>query len=397
MRKILIIIMLINFSFIGITYAQYKVFTWENFEKGVFPDTLVRKNNANEQNVQIIDYRLHPDAAIIQSGIAKSECGNYGIKMSTENLDRLDILIVGGSVEHDRTTLGISGKAIVQADIYLPADLTTIHFSSVAAIGREVKEEGTNPGNYRLGVTPEGKIFFSYYNGRISDKTIIRHDDNIANYNLKLPGWHRFQMVFSGQDKIYLYIDGKQPAFSPIIEPSLKYIYMGLMMAVNANNTRTTIVDNLSIQTSMDENASLPDSPWVESWNTNISNIGNISNIQGQVSGGIQWFKNVDDACAFNKDKNLPYLLWFYFPTSKQYQRLEQLLAQDTNASQVFNKFCNIKLDVNQLAAGSLAQKYCVYRFPSILIFDINGNDKKRIVFKEDTSWEDFVKELNIP
>ena len=84
---ILFFIVFLLFAFPHDLPAQFKVYSWNNFEKGAFPQDLKRTNDATDNNVQVMNYRSPGMPGGIREGIAESECGGFGLQFQTGKTD----------------------------------------------------------------------------------------------------------------------------------------------------------------------------------------------------------------------------------------------------------------------------------------------------------------------
>ena len=156
--------------------AQYQLFTWENFENGVFPETLGKHSNANNSNVTILNYSAQNKYPGISEGIARTECGKMGLFFQSNKIERF-LTVVSKNIL-DRKTLGSEGKAIIQADFYIPADFSNMPGLALVAAEINPKSRKRISAFYRLGILNRNTLYFSYLNNETSDSPKIYNPEN---------------------------------------------------------------------------------------------------------------------------------------------------------------------------------------------------------------------------
>ena len=147
--RIVVTFTLFFISLSGFLRAQYHVYSWNNFEKGSFPQDLIRTHDATSMNVVVIDYSSIGSLPGAWDEIAKRECGQYGVKFHTIASEQF--LKAVNPATLDRKNLGNKGKALYQADFYLPAQNTEIPYSmAVLAVLPPTDDQGGLFSFYRL-------------------------------------------------------------------------------------------------------------------------------------------------------------------------------------------------------------------------------------------------------
>lgn len=391
-RWVFVLYILLFFSIAGISQAQFQVYTWEDFEKGLFPENLKRSHDAREKNVNIFDYTALSALPGILEIPAKTECGRFGLKFETIGGD--EFLKVVSNVTLDRKSLGASGKSLYQADIYLPQD--TASFPYTVAILAELSDPA-NPeiySFYRLGVVKGERVFFSYTHKTY--EPIIYLQTFFTDLKLKIPGWHRFQIIFEGQENIICSIDGRPTPFSPIKESTLDKLHAGIMCSSSsemASPKGSCYVDNLSIQWTA-ENLALPDSPWTYSMAPEAKTefINPLSPIM--VQSQLNWLSSPEDAWQESVTKKQPLLALFYAPRVKAYQNLEQLINGNTSAQNLLKQFILLRIDVNQLRGGTLAQQFGVNKVPCLMVIAPDQNVKTKEYYRTESDWTAIAQNL---
>jgi hypothetical protein len=380
--------------------AQYKTLAWENFEYGVFPESMEKIGGSIEDAISVMRYSQLQDYEAIISGAARTECGQGCLVFKVQPLARY--LRVISKNKLDRKAMGERSLAIVQADFY-------IRKLSEPMVGMAVLATEINPASpklinrlYRLGVNNKGEIYFSFYDGtdpQIQQKAEDYPREDMSRYRLKIPGWHRFRMVFKSQGKIHCYVDGAETSFSPVTETSLQTLQMGIMIASSSNTAvDTCITDNLSIQVS-EEDIPLPLSPWKENYSPSTNNPLSVDISQQSQSqpGDLPWFTTVEEALQFNSKKGLPYLVLFYSPLARANTELNMIISSNLATRDYFRQFVLVSIDVNQLGGGSLAQKMSVFKFPCFIMINFSGQETSRAIFTSGMTWPEVYQQLNNP
>lgn len=386
--------------------AQYKVFGWENLESGSLPSSLKMRYNANLSNVRVAAYSA-PDAPPgLLGGRATSECGQYGLRFDATPEARM--LAVANDLTLDRRGLGDSGRALYQADFYLTGQPEKGVNIAVLAVAKPQEGESASSADwrtYRAGILDGNKVYYSYADGtKVKGKPVDYQSVSLSSMNVKVPGWHRFQLIFEGQDKIICAVDGKPTAFSPKIEPTLVQLQAGIMVTVPPEKSWTFYADNLSIQYTK-EDLGIPDSPWVKS--PDSAGGSAVAAFPGaseptagapnsSAGGGIRWATSPDKAWNQGWASKTPVLVMFYMPRAKACQTLDQILQTDSSAKQTLSQFVAVRVDANQLQGGTLAQKFGIYRVPTFLVLAPNkqAQETGRVTFNASAGWASVSQEL---
>ncbi len=384
--------------------AQYQVFAWENFEQGALPESLKLGHDATPDHVAVFDFRSPGAPAGITAGVARTEVGNYGLHFKTTEKNRF--LSVVSRLELNREQLGASGRALYQADFYLPESLD--QFSNVAVLAVAPDDQGA-PSNwriYRLGILDAKNIYFSFTNNQ--SQPLLYKQESLDLFQLQRPGWHRLQIIFEGRDKIWCCVNGKPTSFSPIEESTFDRLMAGIMVTSPAERPCEYFADNLSIQWTP-QDVPLPDSPWLAgAAPTGVAGLGADSSAATRLptapgalapaaapaSGGGVWLTDPDQAWNLAVQKQRPLLALFLAPRVVAAQQLEQSLMSDPAAQTLPQEFVALRVDVNQLQGGSLAQRLGVYRVPCFLVFGLDGQVKARVLYERTSSLAQVTQQL---
>ncbi|MDK2971909.1 MAG: Thioredoxin-like [Candidatus Sumerlaeota bacterium] len=364
-------------------HAQYLLHTWENFESGVIPPSLIMTHNATAENTRVIDLTRLNDPDILK-GAAREECGRFAVGFQTDPKQRFLGLV--SVAKMDRSRLGAGGKALFQADVYLKGHTSATHTVAVLALA-EPPEGATPSGSslwrmYRFGIISQKKTYFSFTNAT-PEPQVYMHQDlrEVIPIN---SGWHRIQLVFEGQSEIACYVDGRRTVFSPITDRTFPIIQPGVLITAPEDAPLFAIVDNISIQWTPDPNTPMPESPWVGS-----------SESAALPSGVTIWPTSPEQSWAESKRTGKPLLVMFYNHASRSYQSLvNNVFSGNETAKQNLERFVLLRVDVNQLRGGALASKFTVTRVPTFVVLGPDGRERMRIVANTNPDWRKIWPEL---
>ncbi|GAB4317677.1 MAG: hypothetical protein Kow0059_10850 [Candidatus Sumerlaeia bacterium] len=410
--------------------AQFNVFAWESFESGQLPATLMMRHDASPDNVQIVKYATISGIPGLFEGKAYEELSQYGLRFQTKPDKRF--LSIMDHLTLDRQLLGAKGKALYQADIFIPADFKDFANVSVLAVVNQPEKKGALYQFYRFGILNVGKVFFSYAND--TPQPLIYKQEDMESLKLERPGWHRFQIIFEGQSRIYCAVDGKITQFSPIEEPTLRFLNAGIFVAGTTESDLHCFVDNLSIQYT-DQDVPLPDSPWLGAvTGTLLSSVAPPAETQqvtsvlpppsptGQVSAGpsqpstpspatvpspgqgsfgtsaapaagLEWMTNPDEAWQRSVSMGKPLLVLFYAPRVRLFQDFQNLLQSNPQSQTFLSSFVLLQVDVNQLRGGTLAKQFNIFKVPTLVVLR-NGAETSRYVMRNSSTWADIQASL---
>jgi hypothetical protein len=366
--------------------AQYRVHDWMNFDDGRLPQRLDFGHFADEATVTVLNMNAAGVPAVLRAGAARREIGPGAVRFAPTS-DRIHLSAVS-STAMERNRLGADGRALYQADFYLPPEgqpmPETIALLAVADGGT-----GSSYRMYRFGIQRPSRLFFAYADG-INPEPVIFQFQDFNDLGLARPGWHRFQIIFFGQETIYCAVDGRMTRFSPLTEPSLTRMRPGLMVTRGErpdSEIVAAVADNLSIQWTPLASP-LPDSPWT----TPVPGIVGSSPTRNLMEEGsrLPWTSNPTEAATTARQANKPILAMFYAPRIAPYTYLQSIVPQDEGGMEAFNKFVLLRVDTNQLSGGTLAERFDVFRVPTFIKLDAGGHDQGRLtVINGQTKWDD--------
>ncbi len=368
---------------VGSAHAQYRVYHWSSFEDARLPADYSPIGKQFDQMAQIVDLTATTDGpAAFRDPKTAHETGRYALSIRSDPA----VLVTGfgTGVMLYRSRLGARGKALFQADFFVPDDSQPM--TNMAVLAMEPMKEGRNKPRsfYRFGVAPVGSkarryVYFSHMDGQES-KVWVRDTEM---YNaLSKPAWHRFSILFEGQRTVRCYIDGVETSFSPMTETELQTMQVGIMVADN-DSTTVSWVDNLSIQWAMQDHP-LPDVVYARSWAPGAGGG------DGLPPGGRSWFTPQAGRLESNR-RQTPMLVYLHSPEVAATKELNNLFATSTSARTFLDSHIPIEVDVNQLYGGSVAERLGVYRVPTLIVMNPDGSEAGRTTFVEGNSWSDIL------
>jgi len=384
-------IMLVQAVLICSGWAQYQLYRWANFETGKFQDGSVPIGGYFDTSVKVMDLARIPNMPTeFHTGISAHETGQYGLWLKGDPAIWMAGLADG--VVLDRDKLGMQGRALYQADFYLPP--VEQFLPSIAVLAMEpLPPGGKEPVSfYRFGLTKNVFLYFSHVVKDELQARIFKQDKTLLT-KIPRPGWHRFAIVFEGVSTIRCYIDGQQPSFSPVEESTLRKLQVGIMLA-ETDATYDCFVDNLSIQWTP-EDAPLPDSPYASSWGgggvTQVQSTPQIPQAMAssQRPATLEWLEP-NTGWERSKSSNTQMLVYFMAPRIPSTLKLDSLMQSSAEAQAFLGKCVPVKIDVNQLQGGHLAKKFRIFKVPTMVLLDPKGNETGRAIFRSTDDWNTF-------
>lgn len=356
----------------------------ESFEQGRMPATLLLRNDATPQNVQVVDYGSPSLAAELRSTQAVAVCGRAGLGLSPSVAGRSLIAMVPG-IPVDRSLIPQGGQVVFEADLFVPAETDAPSLAIVAVVPGE-RPGGKIPWQfYRMGFGG-GKVYFSFMKDQ--PRPLVYLEDEAAFQSLAKPAWHRFAMVFEGNNRVTCAVDGVPTGFSPFTEGSLIIVQPGFMSTSAAAQSKTVYSDNLSVLVSA-TNQPLPAGPWVHG--AAQSSPFHVAPPAGandeEQSSGIQWITSPDAAWNRCVGERRPIAAFFFSPQARSFQQLEKILRFDPSARLVMEKFIPLKIDATSPTGQALTAKLSVFKVPCFVVFGSDGKEKARVVFQENNPW----------
>jgi len=388
-RLFFLFLLILIYVLIGIpASAQYKVFVWDNFDDGKFPGTLEFAYQSSAKTVSVYDYQLPGSAFLLHDQRAPLECGRYGLKIQTTSSARFQSVV--DSLVLDRDLLGEKGRALYQADLYLPEDVSSQPSMDVVAVDHRIEDASKSWKFYRLGMKKTA-IYFSYTNGDVKKGgPILYYQQKISDFKLKRPGWHRIQLIFEGREGIICAVDGRPTKFSPFNEGTLRNLRAGIMAISPEDSPGECIVDNLSVQWTPEEIA-MPNSPWGAEHGKSPSL--RLSGSQGS-GAPLKWSDSPAEAWNKSQEQKQPILILFYTPQLEGYHYITRQMEKDPKAKDLLKRFVLLSVDVNQLRGGRFVESFNIFKVPTFLVMGVDGKEKTRAIVSSATTWSDVAAQI---
>ncbi len=388
---ILAVLLILMSGYHSIAGAQYQVYHWASFEDARFPNNYSPIGKTFQKTAGVLDLNnLAGAPSQFRSETASLETGRFS--MAIQSNPQSILTGIGTGITLFREKLGNDGRALYQADFFVPDEKAPLVNMAVLAM-KPMKPGQKDPSSfYRFGLARLGKNAVpAFYLSHIAEGgggASMFHMDPGLYKRLPKPGWHRFSIVFEGQNTIRCYVDGIEPKFSPVYDNSLQEMQIGIMIA-EKKHVVTTYVDNLSIQWTP-ENIPIPDSPYASSWPA-----GTIpTNHQEVVKDLEAYWMHPTYARARAMKENKPIFVYMQSPRVPASLELERLIARTPEARGFLDQFIPVRVDVNQLMGGTIAQSYTVSRIPTVLLINPDGTEITRGVFTKGQTWEELESQL---
>jgi thioredoxin family protein len=374
------------------SFAGYETLRMSDFENNALPDNYFSIGKSFKQSVTVVKYSQIPDAPPnLYSGASGGSLGNYGLKLKAA--PEIWITGLGDRSLLDRDRLGQNGKALFQADFYIPPQEEIIPSFAVLAMDTAMSEDNTPRQFYRFGFTSNDRLYFSFVSMSEDKAKIFKHDKKIIG-SIPRSGWHRIAIVFEGSDTMHFYIDGREASFSPVKENTLRQLQVGIMLA-DKKNSYECYVDNMSIQWTMDSSP-IPESPYSSSWRGSKPKPVTTRVIPLPfVSQGITW---LDPESGWNKSSStgIPMMVFFTSPRVTASKKLEKIFQTDNSAKIFAAKYIPVRIDVTNEQGRQLLSNFHIFKVPTIVLLDYQGQQTGKALFDEDDNWDSFVSKLGI-
>ncbi len=383
--------------------AQYEVREWANFEDGKLPENLITIGGGWQQRMQVIPTE---SATTQPQEFRNPEVGTHVLRLEAAP-KRTDAkswqlgLAVGEVL--DRSKLSPNGRALFQADFYVESKEA---FPSLAVMAMEPPKNMVNnhvdsiQGSfYRFGITKGDRLYFSQVTPGGDTAKRFEQDRELLQ-QIPVPGWHRFAIVCEGPEIIRCFVDGREASFSPLKDPSMSSIMVGLLLA-EPDKAYVAYADNLSIQVS-DEAPALPASPFDAGWSMAAGSSSKaasagastaVPTAQVTTQLAAEWLPPVQAWNKAQQDKK-GMLLYFYAPGVERVEKVNQMLATDAAAKEYVAKHSAARVDVNQLEGGSIAKKYGIFKVPTFLVISPDAQQYKKVTVGPNDTWQQIEAQL---
>jgi len=363
--------------------AQFQIHHWASFEDGAIPADAVSIAPSRSSTLRVADMNTLPGMPpAFRSPEAIRENGRFCLMIRT--LPQEEMLTgMGTGVVLQRDLLGASGRALFQADFFVPAPGERSTTMAVLAMVPDSKPSIF----YRWGISKRGHFFFSHVKGGAAAATLSLTDEKLFK-NMPRPGWHRMSMLFEGSSRIRCYVDGQEASFSPVEDSELRQLQVGIMLA-EKNDDLAICVDNISVQWTMDDSP-LPESPYRANWPKTSAAAAAPAPAAKQA---INWLSPEEGNFRAARESK-PFFVCFQIPQTRPTQRLENLLADTPAARAYLDRHVPVAVDVNQLQGSTLAKQLNIVQVPSIVICTPEGRETGRIAVSPNDTWESLAPQL---
>lgn len=371
--------------------AQYRMQSMQDFETGGtlgLPEGLLHGHNSTPLTTRIMALSDAVEKGIITGEPNADILGEKVLHFApVEEEPHLSVVY---NAYLNREKLGSKGVALMQVDVYLPATGVNHHTVSILASAHDPEYGKSKRGYrfYRLGMQTD-RVYFSFTNAKASPD--IYHRQDIGDFNLTRPGWHRLQMAFHADGNIHCYIDGNEANFSPIQETTLMEVNPGIMVTRYMESEGVMLTDNLSMMWSGDPDAPLPLSPWRDS--DADAYAGNID----WENSGVAWETRFSDAWHQARNENKHILVFLHDADEVANNYGLQLLGAPE--AQKFLKFV-VPLRMNAATdyGKQISDQIGVTSIPAFVVLKPDGVPfSKAELVPNQTTWDDIQSVITKP
>ncbi|MBI1291943.1 hypothetical protein GC173_11975 [bacterium] len=368
--------------------AEYKAVFTQDFESAEWPNKLEHGHNSSPYTTQLTRLEA-PLPEDLFSGIAPSVVGKQAIRFQPL-VDDPHLSVINRSVL-SREKLGANGAAIYQVDFFLDAESPTNPRIALLAQASDPVVVGSKKVYrfYRFGLDEKGRVYFSFTNE--TPTPVIFLQESITNFDLKRPGWHRFQMVFKGQDQIFCLIDGRPTSYSPITESTLNFLAAGIMVTRTPGAEDPTIfADNLSIYWSENKDDALPPSPWVGAGG------GMVTKVDWNTPA-VNWLTSTSEAWKASQESKRVMVVLFHDDSNEVNTQLVRILGTP-EAQAVLSKCTPLRLNVATPGGRKVADSFQLATAPALMVCGADGKPiaQTYIDVAANPTWNDIYSKLRV-
>lgn len=391
-RALFLLILVV--SWLQTARGQYEVRQWANFEDGNLPPDAITVGASPGERLKVVDLAtvegMPPE---FRSPEAVRETQHKALRLRAGPIPGSSSanhcgLILG--IVLDRNQLGEKGRALFQADFFVPAGKHAPSLAVLAAEPQGAKKTIREVAKtfYRFGFTLGNRLYYSLVLASGETKNFV--PDPALFTRIPRPAWHRFALVFEGADKFSCYIDGQKTSFSPVTDGSVRQMVVGVL-CVDKTESYDCYVDNLSIQVS-NEAPEKPASPYASTWSSTGAG-PSMQPVATPSLDGLQW-PEPEEAWTKAQMAKKPLLLYFQAPGIPNVQALDNILQTDPDAREFLASHVCARVDVNQLKGGTIAKQYGVFRVPTMIVIAPDTSWHKRATFSKNTTWKQLETDL---
>lgn len=330
----------------------------EDFESGSLPN-LVRK---------ILRYPDIPE--VVSSDVQVPQAfpppsGKFAVRSQDKNKKYFGLGSIVAGPDIDLTNPATTNCSI-EAKLFLMTSGESTN-NNVALLA--ISDFGKIESYYRFGYS-NSSLYFQSFNGSTFTESL--HDPDLGK-SLTVPGWHTFTMRFSNSFQINFFVDGKETAFSPLIQKELTKIQVGALMW-DKDGANPLFVDDFKIINFGDNAMSAP----IEFLKNDVSPFNeNKTFTPGQQTQPsalkqttINWLTDLQETGRLANQSNKKILIYFYSSGQQICSKLEQETLNNPQTAQLFSKFVTCKIDA--VANKDFADKLEIFKLPTLILVDIN-------------------------
>ncbi len=356
-------------------YTQYSLLDFENPEGMDLPNKIKHGHNSTPFTTTVTDYARPDLEGILDLNNLPAVLGSKGL--SFEPLEKEPHLSVVYNMVLNRDRLGAQGAALFEADFFLTHQVN----HTVAILASAYDENYGNSSGYRFyrfGIQGD-RVYFSFTDNTPSP--VIYHRQDLADFGLAKPGWHRLQMSMHSDGNLYCYIDGIQTNFSPISETTLNAISPGLMVTRYNNSSGKILCDNVRVSWTQDATAPLPPTPW-----GNSTGGENAASIEWDRTG-LVWHTTMSSAWQASKESNKPILVYAH---DNQLEPTESglKLLESPDASALIEHVELLRLNSIQQDSQVILSRLSINQYPSLTVVKPDGTPFSRVNLAEVSDWQ---------
>ncbi len=371
--------------------AQYRQYAVQHFEDtlGKWPDTLVHGHHSSPLTTRSIAWGVSEYGSLLHEGPSSAIVGNYGLELRPLESDPHLSVLDRRSL--NRQKLGAEGAALFQVDFYVPADIAVHPTMAILANASDGSADRKSYRFYRFGVDRD-RVYFSFTNQKGSPDIYLRQ--SLSEFDLTLPGWHRLQLIFRGQEEILCAIDGQITSFSPISESTLVRLEPGVMVTrAKDGGDRAVYADNLGILWTPDATDDPPGSPWFVRSSLSVPFSGLQANRWN--IGGMEWTTSPSEAWREASNANKVIFAVFHGDDLAANENIIRILNVD-EIKPVLTQCVPLRVDVDSGSGQVFAQRYNLTDFPAVAVIGLDGEmtNNVHVAKDSDMTWQQILEGL---
>jgi len=370
--------------------SAYKQILLANHENGAFAQDC-QKVGKNPERIQIVSSQSIPEVFTNENerNAIGTYCLGFTSKFHAKNTDKpiasdyVNGISLGGTLYRSR--IQREGRALFEADFYIPADPGKIPSLAILAMDPVLDASNSPKSFYRFGLTLNKRIYFSYITPENTLNPPFFSDIEMPKI-LRRPGWHRFSILFEGQETIRLFVDGIEPSFSPVKDKSLQSLQLGILLA-DPENDYTAYADNMTIYWS-EKALPIPESPF------SFTEVAQTPQSQDVQVEGFAW-KSLQEGRDLFSQNPRPMVILFHSPGNPNSEKLIEIIKSTSQAQTYLSRFIPVLADVASPDVFSYAEKLKIFKTPTLLLMNYQGEPTRRVLFSPFDNWNTLQNKLS--